>query len=469
MQSRSIIQYTLCILFVISYTGVNGQDFFFGADQSYVNEMEDCSAQYKENGIEKDVYSIYQDHGCNLTRLRLWHTPSWYDQLNEGNRYSDLEDVMKSIRRSKNAGMQVLLDFHLSDNWADPSKQLVPSAWLSVVEEVDLLGDSLYQYIYKTLTHLYQNDLLPEMVQIGNETNRGILLSPEDNQTWTLEWSRNAHLFNRAIQAVRTVSQESAIPIQVMLHVADPSKSEWWINEFIQNGVSDFDLIGMSYYWAWHKPTTIPETGQVIRRLRTAYPDKEVIIVETGYIWTTDNFDNANNIISETHPDYEPASPLNQKKWLIDLTQEVIDQGGRGVIYWEPSWVSTPCWNQWDQGSHQEHATFFDFDHNLLLPGGIEWMEHTYSISTNTKNFNKNDFSIQWKSDSKRLEIDYPSNQFNQNFRIDILNYIGQSLMSDSLNNNITYLDLVELPLGIYVLQITRQGKTVYAEKLMLK
>ena len=112
--------------------------------------------------------------------------------------------------------------------------------------------------------------------------------------------------------------------------------------------------------------------------LRSLYPEKEVIIVETGYPWTMDWNDNASNIINETHPDYHPATPGSQKQFLVDLTREIISSGGSGVIYWEPAWVSSPCHTQWGQGSHQEHATFFDFDNNLILPGGIQWMEENY-------------------------------------------------------------------------------------------
>lgn len=308
---RQFFQVSLFLCFSTSL--LISQDFYFGADQSYVNEMEDCGAVFKENNVAKDVYAIYKDHGCNLVRLRLWHTPSWYDDLNEGRRYSDLADVKKSIARAKASDMDVLLDFHLSDNWADPSKQLVPAAWLSVVDDLPLLQDSLYNYIHSTLSELADEGLLPELVQIGNETNRGILLSPEDNQTWTLDWERNAALFNKGIQAVRAVEESEQTEIQVVVHLAGPADTEWYVENFVTNGVTDFDIIGISYYWAWHKPTTIAETGAIIENLRGKYPGKEVLIVETGYIWTQESADNANNIISEIHPDFSPASPTNQR------------------------------------------------------------------------------------------------------------------------------------------------------------
>src|SRR5688500_10878529 len=143
--------------------------FYFGTDLSYVNEMEDCGADYKVNDIATDPYEIFKDNETNLVRLRLWHTPSWYDELNSGNRYSDFEDVRMSIIRAKANGMQVLLDFHLSDNWADPENQVVPAAWAAVVDDLPVLRDSLYNYIYSTLDKLVAENLLPELVQIGNE------------------------------------------------------------------------------------------------------------------------------------------------------------------------------------------------------------------------------------------------------------------------------------------------------------
>ncbi|MCW5922251.1 MAG: glycosyl hydrolase 53 family protein [Saprospiraceae bacterium] len=355
------------------------KNFFFGADLSYVNEMEDCGVVYKENGTAKDPYRIFADNNCNLVRLRLWHTPSWHDTLNAGKRYSDFQDVKKSIRRAKDLGMAVLLDFHLSDTWADPSRQLVPKAWEPVVDNLPVLKDSLFNYISQTLLQLNAEGLLPEMVQIGNETNRGILLSPQvNNAGWSLDWSRNSQLFNTAISAVRSVEQTVGKKVKVALHVAAPAEAKWLTEGFWNAGVRDFDLIGLSYYWAWHKPTTITEAGSVVAELRQKYPGKDVMIFETGYIWTTQSNDAANNIISEVHPNYSPASPANQQKWLVDLTKEVMKRGGIGVIYWEPAWVSSPCWTQWGQGSHQEHATFFDFQNNVLPTGGMYWMTQKY-------------------------------------------------------------------------------------------
>ncbi len=181
------IEFVITIACLILTIEAKSQSFYFGADLSYVNEMEDCGADYKVNGVSTDPFQIFKDHGANLVRLRLWHTLSWYDALNDRNRYSDFEDVKLSIFRAKMQGMKVLLDFHLSDNWADPSKQVAPFAWTSVLNNLPILQDSLYNYIFSTLNKLTEEDLLPEFIQVGNETNRGILVSQMENDAlWSL-------------------------------------------------------------------------------------------------------------------------------------------------------------------------------------------------------------------------------------------------------------------------------------------
>jgi arabinogalactan endo-1,4-beta-galactosidase len=88
--------------------------FYYGADLSYVNEMEDCGAVYKDSNENfKDPYKIFAEAGTNLVRIRLWHNPIWTN-------YSNINDVKKSIQRAKSEGMNVLLDFHYSDSWAGP-------------------------------------------------------------------------------------------------------------------------------------------------------------------------------------------------------------------------------------------------------------------------------------------------------------------------------------------------------------
>lgn len=380
------IQLGICLMVIIlSSQQALSQPFYFGADLSYVNEMEACGAEYKVNGEAMDPYSIFKDQGCNLVRLRLWHTPSWYDQLNQGERYSDLQDVAASIARAKVLGMDVLLDFHLSDTWADPGHQVIPAAWAAVVDNQAALGDSLRNYILYTLTRLGDEGLLPDIIQIGNETNRGILLSQEVNdQGWSVDWQRNIFLFQTALTAIEEIAATYNVSIKTAIHIADPSDVAWYVEQFAIYGFTGYDIIGISYYWQWHQPVTIPQVGQLITSLKNDYPGKEVMIFETAYGWTTQNADAANNILFNAHSAYSPLSPANQKKWMTDLTQTVIDHGGKGVIYWEPAWVSTGCATQWVTGSSWDNATFFDFDSELMEEGGVGWMTHAYEFISST-------------------------------------------------------------------------------------
>ncbi len=386
---------TLITIFSIAFPACNAQSqndedravneqkviIYLGADNSYVNEMEDCGAKFKDKGIEKDPFQIFADYKCNLTRVRLWHTPAWYDTLNQGKRYSDFEDVKRTLHRSKEAGMMNLLNYHLSDTWSDPQKQRVPAAWLPIVDNLPILKDSLYNHIYGTLEALGKEQLIPEMVQIGNETNKGILLSPLDDSLNTLDWERNAQLFNIGIKAVRDFEKASGKKILIALHMAAPEEARELLQGYLEHGITDFDVIGISYYWAWHKPTTIPEAVAIIRNMRERNPDKQVIIFETGYPWTLEYNDQASNIINEPHPEYNPPTPEMQLKWLEDLTHASLANGATGVLYWEPAWVSTSCSTPWGKGSHQEHATFFDFENNVLKKGGMNWFGKDYSSS----------------------------------------------------------------------------------------
>jgi arabinogalactan endo-1,4-beta-galactosidase len=444
------------------------QQFYFGADLSYVNELEDCGVTYHEAGVEKDVYEIFSDNGCNIVRLRLWHTPAWYDTLNAGNRYSDFSDVRNSIQRAKSQNMKVLLDFHLSDFWADPSRQLCPAAWLGVVDNLPVLKDSLYRYISQTLSQLDSEGLLPEMVQIGNETNRGIMLSPSvDAAGWSLDWNRNSQLFNTAIQAVRDVESSSGKAVKVALHIAGPADAGWLMQGFWSHGVTDFDVIGISYYWAWHMPTSITDAGNVVAQLLQQYPGKEVMIFETGYIWTTQSNDNAANIISQVHPEYAPASPDNQRRWLIDMTQAVIDRGATGVFYWEPAWVSSNCHTPWGQGSHQEHATFFDFQNNMLPTGGMKWMGYPFEnlVSTQTPDDSLY-FEVTSNTGSHTLKVQVNTLVGAYGFSLQLMDMAGKVLNTEKLVAPVNGLIRVEISLpeltpGIYYAVLLKGTKVM--------
>jgi arabinogalactan endo-1,4-beta-galactosidase len=338
--------------------------FYFGADLSYVNEMEDCGAQYREGGVVRDPYALFREHGANLVRIRLWNDADW-------TRYSNLADVKKSIARAKAQGMQVLLDFHYSDDWADGDKQIPPKAWAGI-KDTGVLAQALYQYTYDTLRALDKDGLMPELVQVGNETNPELLGGVKGKP---IDWARNARLFNAGIQAVHDAGAQSKIHPRVMLHIAQPENAEPWFADAAKAGVSGYDLIGLSYYPKW-STRSIKELGRVIERLHQRHA-ADVMVVETAYPWTLDNADPSPNLLgSDALLSAFRPTPQGQKDYLIALTQTVIDSGGAGVVYWEPAWVSTRCSTRWGQGSNWDNATFFDF-RDELLPG-IDFMQYHY-------------------------------------------------------------------------------------------
>lgn len=348
--------------------------YYFGVDLSYVNEMEDCGAVYRVDGEPRDPYEIFHDAGANLVRLRLWHTPDWTE-------YSTLDDVTRAIERAKALDMTVLLDFHYSDTWADPGKQIIPAAWEGLDDEA--LGDAVYEYTYESLMHLDGLGLMPDIVQVGNEINSEILRAEGTSGT-PINWERNAALINQGIRAVRDAGEAGASAPQVMLHIAQPENVEGWLRSARRTGVTDFDIIGVSYYPGW-SDHTIRTIDNVMRRLGDLF-EKDVMIVETSYPWTLDGVnESAGNILGEDFldPDY-PATPEGQRQFMIDLNQAVIDGGGIGVIYWEPAWVSTPCETLWGTGSHWENATVFDFTDGNELHEGIEYLTHEYTFPEET-------------------------------------------------------------------------------------
>ncbi|WP_072037626.1 glycosyl hydrolase 53 family protein [Flavihumibacter sp. ZG627] len=337
-------------------------DFISGVDLSYVNQVEDHGGKFRVKGIEADPFRIFQEHGASTVRVRLWHNPEWTKKLNGGKTYSDLADVIKTIRRARQAGMMVNLDFHYSDDWSDPAKQAVPKAWEGLA--LPLLKDSVYNYTLAVLNQLKLLGLVPEMVQVGNENNNGIMfpLGKVSND----DWSSFASLLNSGIDAVRDFSKTSSIKPRIIIHVAQLQNAFHWLKNLTAAGVNDFDIIGLSHYFKWSEVTSMQAISDTISAIRNKY-GKEVMVVETAYPWTALNADLYPNVISGADAfEQYPASPEGQQRYLCDLVDAIRKGGGKGVMYWEPAWISSRLRDQWGQGSSWDNCTLFDFEGNVL-------------------------------------------------------------------------------------------------------
>jgi arabinogalactan endo-1,4-beta-galactosidase len=361
------------IVFLLFFTGntLAAQTFYRGCDLSYVKELEGCGVQWKENSSVKDILSIFKDNGADVIRFRIWHTPS-----TGKNGFVDTETM---ISRAKALGLKVMLDFHYSDTWADPGKQQCPAAWMAVVNNNSVLSDSLYNYTRKTLQTLKDKGLMPEFVQVGNETNGGMCFPGDGTVTWPTDWTKQTLLFNAGIRAIRDVDAGT----KIILHVADPKNAEWWAGQLKTNNVTDYDILGISFYPIYHTTTTINGFGTIITNIRNTY-QKDVMVVETGLPWTNSWDDNTNNLMNGVPAGYgiTPTAEI-QAQWLIDLSDKMMSAGGIGIVYWEPEWVAshiTGC-PAGPGGSPWENVALFDFSNNLMTNGGIKVFHQTTGIS----------------------------------------------------------------------------------------
>jgi arabinogalactan endo-1,4-beta-galactosidase len=348
--------------------------FVMGADLSYVNEVENYGGTYKDSGTVKDPFVIFKSHGTNLVRVRLWNNPAWVSAITGGKMYSDLNDVEKTISRAKAQGMAVSLDLHYSDTWADPNNQQTPAAWQGL--SLQALKDSVYQFTLNVLNELKSKNLIPEMIQIGNEINGGMLFP--SGQVTNNNWASLAILLNSGIKAVRDFSVTSPVKPKIILHVAQLENGDWWFSNVTAAGVTDFDIMGFSQYFNWSTIPTMAQITSTISSLRSKY-NKPLMIVETAYPWTNQNADTYTNVISgNTGFSSYSVSASQQYQYMKDFTQAVITGGGTGIMYWEPAWITSTMKDKWGTGSSWDNCTFFDFNGNALPVFGYMTFKYTF-------------------------------------------------------------------------------------------
>ena len=259
--------------------------------------------------------------------------------------------------------MEILLDFHYSDTWADPGKQTLPAAWEGLT--MNQLNDSIYVYTRMVLNRFKDEGVLPAMVQIGNETNSGFLWDQgrvggdfDDN------WPNYIMLLKSTIYGIREIGEEQ--DIKVMLHFAGVDGATWYFDNIIQNLV-DFDVIGLSFYSLWHG-NNYPAWENKFFDIATRY-SKDIMIVETGYPWSLEWNDWTNNFYGnedQLFPDI-PASPEGQKEFMTRLNTSISSLGKKGIgfCYWAPDWVAFKG-HQAENGSVWENVAIFDFENKVL-------------------------------------------------------------------------------------------------------
>jgi beta-galactosidase len=240
-----------------------------GADISFLPQLEERGIKFSDNGQEKDAVEILKDHGFNYVRLRIFNDPARDSGYAPGKGYCDLQHTLQMAKRVKNAGMKLLLDLHYSDYWADPGKQYKPAAWRNL--DFEQLKQAMYDYTRNVLTELKKQGTTPDMVQVGNEINHGIVW-PEGSVS---HLDSLAQLLNAGTAAVRSVDPS----IVLLMHVALGGQNDetvFFIDNMLARGVP-VDVIGLSYYPKWHG--TLDDLRDNMNDLVRRY-NKDVIVVE---------------------------------------------------------------------------------------------------------------------------------------------------------------------------------------------
>jgi arabinogalactan endo-1,4-beta-galactosidase len=288
-------------------------DKFFakGGDISWLPQMEASGYTfYNDNGDKQDCFQILKEHGFNTIRLRTWVNPS----DNRASGHCSKEETVAMAVRAQKWGMKVMIDFHYSDSWADPSKQKKPAAWEG--HDFAQLQKDLYDYTLEVMKALKESGVTPEWVQVGNETPGGMIY-PEGS---VANWPQLAQLINKGYEAIKAVSPTS----KVILHIDrgnDNKRFRTWFDNAKSHGTK-YDVIGLSYYPYWldgHPDYTlsIDDLGKNLNDMASRY-DKEVMVVEVGG---------------------EDTKVQNTYDMLIAVQEKVkaVPNGkGLGVIYWEP-------------------------------------------------------------------------------------------------------------------------------------
>ena len=292
-----------------------------GVDVSWMTEMEASGYIWKDNnGTTKELMPLLTEYQIDAVRLRVWVDPS----VSGANGWCDITDMVAKAKLADAEGKDILVCIHYSDWWADPGKQDKPAAWTSL--SVSELETAVYNHTTDILTALDTENIRPKWVQVGNETNDGMLWPTGKASTSATTFNNYAKFIISGCNAVKTFDSN----IKTVVHIAsgnDNNLFQWNIGGLINNGVQ-FDIIGMSLYpdiSNWISMVDATYTNMLDMKSRYG---KDVMLVEAGFNSST--------------PDYAHQFLV----YMIERTREV---GGLGVFYWEP--IAHNDWKSYSKGA----------------------------------------------------------------------------------------------------------------------
>jgi arabinogalactan endo-1,4-beta-galactosidase len=333
-----------------------------GADISFTLQEEAAGRTFSAAGRTAPVERILADRGANYVRLRIWVNPE------PGT--SDETAALTLARRAKDAGLKVLLCLHYSDSWADHENQNTPAAWQD--QDLSTMAATVHNYTHRVVGAFASQGTPVDMVQIGNEVTNGMLwplgrISETDTQSWTTF----ATLVNAAIAGAGD-GNPSDHELAVMLHIhpgADEPACQYFFDSIRKVGVTEFNVIGLSYYPFWQG--SLGELSANLHFLASRY-SKNLIVVETSYPWTLAQADTTVNVMNDPTqlPQAQKYPPTEQGQLayfvgLRNVLQAVPDGLGSGFFDWAPEWLP-PVRASAQMGNAFSNLTMFDLQGQAL-------------------------------------------------------------------------------------------------------
>ena len=332
---------TLAVLLMTALTARGGDDiitdtFAKGVDISWVTEMEDDGKVfYNATGTQTDCFELMASLGMNACRLRVWVNPE-----NGYGAYCDKADVVAKAVRAQAAGLDVMIDFHYSDMFADPNRQATPKAWEGYGPAE--MAAAVASHTEEILNAVVDAGVTPKWVQVGNETRNGMIWPMGQLRTADGDiadgWTNYAMLSNAGYDAVKAVLPDAI----VIIHIDNAwDDNDWWFTRFKAAG-GKMDMIGLSHYPQTGPGLTYSQCNSLaidhIQSLAATYGVK-VMISEVGV---------------KSHNETLANTVLTAFMTAVKQLDECA-----GVFYWEPevygNWrpavYSTWGWGAYDMGA----------------------------------------------------------------------------------------------------------------------
>ena len=321
--------FTIALLAIALQSSAQEQ-WYVGGDISLLLTYEENGANYMDKDGKKitDLLSFLKEQGMNAMRVRLFVDPSRAPEAHKGQGVrQDLDYVKKLGKKIKDAGLKLMLDFHYSDTWADPSKQATPYQFTIVKKQAK---EYIYDYTKDCLEQLKAAGATPDFIQTGNEISWGMMYDSgcklEAKSDWSgykdTNWDNFSTALINAGKACREVCPEAKIIIHTEQAANTPLVTDYY-KRLQQYGV-DYDIIGTSYYPYYHG--TIAQLNKTLTAFETQFPDKKIMVVETGcgYHWKMGDNDTG-----------YPLTYEGQRKFTADLiTTLKAHQKVNGLFWW---------------------------------------------------------------------------------------------------------------------------------------